>query len=171
MKEKVIINIKKSYILSIILFFVAAIIGAMIQISVRDNFYISFNWIGIIFLIIVIPVHEGLHALGFIFLSKAPKENVEFGIHKEYLVPYCHCSNYENAKSGFLKVLLLPNVVLSIISVAILLFVDNVFWSLVLGCVVSSGTGDFHMAYIVSTYGHNAKFIDHPTEPGFYVIH
>lgn len=44
------------------------------------------------------------------------------------------------------------------------------FWSFVASFVISSGAGDYYMAYLVSKYKNNAEFVDHPTEPGFYVI-
>lgn len=46
----------------------------------------------------------------------------------------------------------------------------NLFWTLIAGLVIASGTGDYYMIYLVSKYPKGTKFMDHPTEPGFYVI-
>lgn len=170
MKKEVIINIIKANILCIVLFFISFILLAMLQAHLHTEYYFKPNWLSLIYMILLIPIHEGLHAMGFLLLSKAPKENVKFGIHKQYYMPYCHCSNFENTKFGYISTMMLPNIILTTTTIIILFFTNNIYWSLVAGLVVSSGAGDYYMAYLVSKYKNTAKFIDHPTEPGFFVI-
>ncbi|MCF6466328.1 DUF3267 domain-containing protein [Clostridium sp. Cult2] len=170
MKKEVIINIKKVNIICIILFFTSFALLAIFQISLHTEYYFKPSWIALVYIILVIPAHEGLHAIGFMLLSKAPKVNIKFGLHKKYFMPYCHCSNFENTKFGYISSMLLPNIILTIITIAIIFFTSNIYWSLVSSFVVSSGAGDYYMAYLVLKYPNTERFIDHPTEPGFYVI-
>lgn len=170
MKKEIIIDMKKVGILKIVILIITFIVLAMFQMWLYQECYFKFNWLSLIYIILVIPLHEGLHAVGFLLLSKAPRDSVKFGFHKEYLAPYCHCSNFENTKFGYISSMLLPNIILTIVSIVILLFTSNIYWSLVAGFVISSGAGDYYMAYLVSKYSKGIKFIDHPTEPGFFVI-
>lgn len=170
MKKEVIVDIRKAYILSIVLFFIPFIALAMLQVHLHTEYYFRPSWLSLIYIILVIPLHEGLHAIGFLVFSKAPRESVKFGFHKEYLTPYCHCSNFENTKFGYISTMMLPNIILIIISVEILFLTNNLFWSLIAAFVISSGAGDYYMAYLVSKYKNTTKFIDHPTEPGFFMI-
>lgn len=170
MKKEVIVDMKKANIVSIVLFIISFVLLAMLQMRLHTNYYFKPTWLSLMYIILVIPLHEGLHAVGFLLLSKAPKENVKFGFHKQYYMPYCHCANFENTKFGYISTMMLPNIILTIISVVILFFTNNLFWSLIASSVISSGAGDYYMAYLVSKYKNTAKFIDHPNEPGFFVI-
>lgn len=170
MKKEIIADIKKANILCIILFFLSFILLAIFQASLYEEYYFKFTWLSLVYIITIIPLHELLHAVGFLIFSKAPKDSVKFGFHKQYYMPYCHCSNFENTKSGYIATMMLPNIILSLITFAILFFTNNIFWSFVASFVISSGAGDYYMAFLVSKYENNAEFVDHPTEPGFYVI-
>lgn len=170
MRKEVTINFRKVNIIYIVLFIASFILLAILQIYLHTEYYFRPTWLSLIYMILVIPVHEGLHAVGFLIFSKAPKDSVEFGFHKQYYMPYCHCRNFENTKFGYISTMMLPNIILITITIVILFFTNNIYWSLVASLIISSGTGDYYMASLVSKYKDTAKFIDHPTKPGFYVV-
>lgn len=156
-----------TYISSLLISFV---ISFFIQRKIYNHLFFKFNWIGIIYIAIIIVIHEGLHALGFIILAKAPRDKVKFGFHKQYFTPYCACNDCLITKFGYISTLLLPSVILGIVTVIFLFFTNNIFWSIICGWVVASGSGDYYMAYLVSRYESHVKFMDHPKEPGFFVL-
>lgn len=169
MKE-VLASRNKINILLLVLTFVASIIGVKLQRLIRGNIYLNFNLVQLIYVVVSIVLHELLHAVGHIFISGAPRESIEFGFNIKHMAAYCYCNNFEISKSGYIKSLLLPNVFLTLITLIILFFTDNILWSIIFGLMFSSGAGDYYMVYLLSKYKNNAKFIDHPSLPGFYVI-
>lgn len=42
-------------------------------------------------LVVVLPVHELLHALGMVWFGKVSWSNIKFGVFWRALIPYCHC--------------------------------------------------------------------------------
>ena len=169
MKE-VIADLKKVNITYISSLLISFVISFFIQKKIYSRLFFKFNWIGIIYIIVIIVIHEGLHGLGFIILAKAPRNKVKFGFHKQYFTPYCACNDYPMTKFGYISTLLLPSIIIVIATAAILFSTSNIFWSIVFSWVVASGSGDYYMAYLVSTYESRVKFMDHPKEPGFFVL-
>ena len=128
MKKEVIIDMKKAGIINIAIFIIAFILSAMLQVYLHAEYCFKLSWLSLVYVILIIPAHEGIHAIGFLLLSRAPRDSVEFGFHKEYFAPYCHCSNFENTKFGYISSMMLPNIILTIVSVVILFFTANICW-------------------------------------------
>ena len=170
MKKEIILDLKKVNIIGIVTFLIAYLLSIKLQLLLHSDYYFKFSWISILYLVAIIFLHEGLHGIGFRFIAKAPANKVKFGIVKKYLMPYCSCSNYEITKTQYIVTMLLPNIILSIVTFIILLSNSNLFWSIILCWVVSSGAGDYYMAFLVSKYPKGTKFMDHPTQPVFYII-
>jgi len=170
MKKEVVINIIWSNILSAWIFIFISVASILFQESINSNVFLNVSWLRIVYIFAIIVLHEYLHSLGFRYFAKAPKKNIKFGFNKKYLAPYCSCNDFEMDKMGYLYSIFLPNIVLSLSVLMLVILSKNLFWSIFLGFVVSAGAGDYYMAYLVSKYDKNVKFIDHPTKPGFFVI-
>src|SRR5437660_10209712 len=40
----------------------------------------------------LLPVHEGIHALGLLKFAKVSRHHIRFGVMWRHLMPYCHCT-------------------------------------------------------------------------------
>ena len=168
MKE-IIVDLRKINITYLITLVGTIITSILIIIIKNSTVYFRWEWIIIPIFISVIILHEAIHAVGFIIFAKVPIEKVKFGFHKQYYVPYCSADGIIS-KFGYLAALLLPNILLGSIGLISLFYTNNVLWSIFVSWLVASGSGDYYMLRLVSKYNSNSRFMDHPTEPGFFVI-
>lgn len=122
----------------------------------------------ILYIVSIVFAHEGLHGVGFRYIGKASWENINYGVYK-YLMPYCICKDLIMSKRQYIGIMLLPNIVLSGLTLVIMFKSYNLFWTLIAAFVISSGIGDYFMVAEVSKYTIGARFQDHPMKPGFYV--
>lgn len=168
MKE-IIVDLRKINI-TYLLTLVGTLLTSILIIVIKNNIvYFKWNWIIILSFLSVIIFHEVIHAVGFIIFAKVPIDKVKFGFHKQYYVPYCSADGVIS-KFGYISALLLPNILLGSIGLIYLFFTNNFLWSIFVTWIVASGSGDYYMLYLVSKYNNKSKFMDHPTEPGFFVI-
>lgn len=168
MKE-IIVDLRKINITYLITLVVTIIISIVIIIIKNNTVYFKWDWIIILFFLSVIILHEAIHAIGFIIFAKVPIDKVKFGFHKQYYVPYCSADGIIS-KFGYISALLLPNILLGSIGLISLFFTNNFLWSLFVAWLVASGSGDYYMLNLVSKYNNDSRFMDHPIEPGFFVI-
>ena len=172
MKKEIIFDIKKIRILSVILTILIAFILVLIRLNIeRPVFYFSIRWYMVIYIVFIVFAHEGLHGIGFRYIGKSPWENISYGIHRKYLTPYCVCRDSIMTKRQYLGVLLLPNIILSSITLIIMIKSYNLTWTLLATFVIVSGIGDYYMTIEVVKCPHETRFKDHPTEPGFYIYY
>ena len=172
MKKEIIFDIKKIRILSVILTILIAFILVLIRLNIeRPVFYFNIRWYMVIYIVFIVFAHEGLHGIGFRYIGKSPWENISYGIHRKYLTPYCVCRDSIMTKRQYLGVLLLPNIILSIITLIIMIKSYNLTWTLFATFVIVSGIGDYYMAIEVVKCSHETRFEDHTTEPGFYIYY
>mgnify|MGYP001396204197 CR=1 FL=1 len=172
MKKEIIFDIKKIRILSVILTILIAFILVLIRLNIeRPVFYFSIRWHMIIYIVFIVFAHEGFHGIGFRYIGKSPWKNISYGIHRKYLTPYCVCRDSIMTKRQYLGVLLLPNIILSIITLIIMIKSYNLTWTLFATFVIVSGVGDYYMAIEAMKCPEGVRFKDHPTEPGFYIYY
>lgn len=171
MKKEIIFDIKKIRILSVILTILIAFILVIIRLNIeRPVFYFNIRWYMVIYIVFIVFAHEGLHGIGFRYIGKSAWENISYGIHRKYLTPYCVCRDSIMTKRQYLGVLLLPNVILSIITLIIMIKSYNLTWTLFATFVIVSGVGDYYMAVNVLKYPKSIKLQDHSREIGFYIF-
>lgn len=172
MKKEIIFDIKKIRILSVILTILIAFILVLIRLNIeRPVFYFNIRWYMVIYIVFIVFAHEGLHGIGFRYIGKSPWENISYGIHRQYLTPYCVCKDSIMTKRQYLGVLLLPNIILSSITLMIMIKSYNLIWTLLATFVIASGVGDYYIAIDVFKHSKGTKFHDHPSQPGFYILY
>lgn len=81
--------------------------------------------------ILLTPLHEGVHALGFLYFGKVSYRNIRFGILWKFLTPYCHCTVPLPA-DAFRKAIMLPFWVTSLVTM-VPFFISPHFWVGALG--------------------------------------
>ena len=118
--------------------------------------------------IVLIVVHELIHGITWSIFCKNGFHDIEFGLMKEYLTPYCTCCTPLN-KGPYIIGTLMPLIILGIIPTIIALGVDS-FLLLNIGLlmIVSSG-GDILIVWKLLTYHSRHKdilYYDHPTQAG-----
>jgi len=172
MKKEIIFGIKKIRILSVILTILIAFILVLIRLNIeRPVFYFNIRWYMVIYIVFIVFAHEGLHGIGFRYIGKLPWKNISYGIHRKYLTPYCVCRDSIMTKIQYLGVLLLPNIILSSITLIIMIRSYNLTWTLLSTFVIASGVGDYYMAIEVIKCPRETRFEDYLTEPGFYIYY
>ncbi len=130
-------------------------------------FYIK--GIGFLLFLLGIPIHELLHALGWVFFTESGWKSVTFGINWEYLAPYCHCKE-PLKRNQFLIGVILPFVVLGIIPV-ITSFSNGNFTLCFAGIFFSvAASGDLIALWMLRKVKSNQFVQDHYSEIGFIIL-
>lgn len=170
MGKTVYLDLKKARILSVLM--ILSITAILFYFKIRYQvigLYFKIEIYPIVYMLVSIVFHELLHGVGFVIFCKAPWENIRFGFHKLYKVPYCSCRDLTHERNGFIGVILLPTIINGIITLAIAYYSQNLLWTYIVAFVISGGAGDIYMAYDVLKYSKDYKYMDHPTEPGYIV--
>lgn len=115
-------------------------------------------------ILISLPVHEGLHGLGWRLFSGG-WNCIRFGMMWKYLTPYCHCKVPLSA-GKYMVGLLLPFIVLGVGSAVIGLISGSAFF-LLLGVVGLLCAGGDTTIFCYLLRHRKALILDHPTECGF----
>ncbi len=117
-----------------------------------------------------IPVHEGLHGLGWMFSCERGWKSIQFGVMWSQLTPYCHCREALSIKR-YAAGLLLPFFVLGVLPCIFADFVCSPFWLLFGAFNLLLAGGDTTIACILLKYsGRSVKILDHPTKCGAVVF-
>lgn len=170
MEKTVYLNMRKASILALFMFIIVTSILILLKIRYHGTGLVfRFKLHALVYVIFFIFAHELLHGIGFKVFCKAPWENIRFGFHKEYRAPYCSCKDLLHERNNFIKVLLLPTIVMGVLTLIITYYSQNLLWSCITGYIFFGGSGDIYMAYDVMKYPKSYKFIDHPSEPGYIV--
>ena len=129
----------------------------------RDGFlfFIAFL-IGII-------LHELIHGISFALFAKQGFHSIRFGILKQSLTPYCHCTEPLQIKH-YLFGALTPAIILGL-GPAIAGLVIGKYWVTLLGIVfVASAIGDFMIVRLLWEEKPTDYAQDHPSEAGCFVF-
>ena len=124
----------------------------------------------IILFLVLIVAHELIHGLTWSLFSEHHFKDIEFGIMKEFLTPYCTCK-VPLSKGHYILGALMPGIVLGIIPtvLGILLGSSLLFW---IGIVMFlSAGGDLMIVCKVLAYKKQDEskeilVLDHPTQAG-----
>jgi hypothetical protein len=115
--------------------------------------------------IVLIPAHEGLHALGLRWFARVPWTEVRFGVMWRILSPYCRCMAPIPIQA-FRRMVLLPLYVTGGTTVALLLLFPADWTALVAGTAIAICTGDVWVAAKLSRFAGNLLALDSPSEIG-----
>lgn len=144
-------------------------------------FYVAYLWlwgyegsglrepvIALVLFLVSIPIHEGLHGLGWVRYCQNGWNSIRFGLIKELLTPYCHCGEALEARQ-YIVGLLLPFLVLGILPCAVALLAGNQVLIWVGAVNILGAGGDTTIAcYLLGC--RKERIVDHPTECGFVVF-
>jgi len=132
----------------------------------------GFSWQGgmLFFLLFVagIVLHELIHGLFFGLYAKSGFKSIRFGFIREYLTPYCHCT--EPLKLGHYFIgALMPALLLGVVPMVVSFFTGSVLW-LIFGILFfSAAAGDFMVVWMLRKEHPETLVQDHPSEAGCWV--
>ncbi|HID54316.1 MAG TPA: DUF3267 domain-containing protein [Anaerolineae bacterium] len=116
-----------------------------------------------------IVVHEGLHALGFIWIGKAPRSSIRFGILWRSLAPYAHCNAAVTA-TAYRWTLALPGLALGVLPAVLGIVLGN--WRLMVygALMFMAAGGDTAVLLAIRSLPGETLVKDHPSKVGCSVI-
>jgi putative zincin peptidase len=116
-------------------------------------------------IIVLMPVHEGLHALGLVGFAGISWSHIRFGMMWRALMPYCHCTVPISLR-GYRLMGLLPLMVTGLLSIGCLLFYPTDWLGLFTGVAVGSCIGDVWLLVRLRRFSGALLVQDSPTEIG-----
>ncbi len=129
-------------------------------------------WQGLAFVLcflILLPAHEGLHALGLRLYAGVRWRDIRFGVMWRALVPYCHCT-VPIPVSAYKRMVLLPLWISSAVSVALLLLVPAFCFGAFAGAAVGACVGDVWVVFKLRSFSDPLLVLDSPSQIGCDVV-
>ena len=138
----------------------------------RIDFSVFNIWIFVIVFIVLIVVHELIHGICWSIFTPNHFRDIEFGIMKTSLTPYCTCC-VPLKKGHYLFGTVMPFLVLGIIPMIVGIVIGNSSVLLMGVLMADSAAGDLMIIRQVLGYKSRAEeivYMDHPTEAGCVVF-
>lgn len=164
------IGMGKANIVAVLLLIPLSVIGYGLYYLVNHKLeFLKFNpLIFFVVFLLFIVIHEFIHGLCWSFFTPHHFKDIEFGIMKPSMSPYCTCL-VPLQKKHYLFGTVMPFIVLGIIPmIAGIAFSNSA--ALLLGIIMAaSAAGDILIIQKIMGYKSNAKeivYMDHPTEAG-----
>ncbi|MCR5754316.1 MAG: DUF3267 domain-containing protein [Acetatifactor sp.] len=164
------IDMGKANLFAGLLLIPLAIIGGVMNYLVNDKVEIfDVNiWAFLVAFLVLIVVHELIHGACWSIFSPHHFKDIEFGIMKPWMSPYCTCLE-PLTKKAYIFGCVMPFVVLGVLFM-ILGVVINDSTVLMLGVMMAdAAAGDIMVIQKILAYKSNADeitYMDHPTEAG-----
>lgn len=161
------LSLTKINIISFLLLVIGGCLFLLIDRSLNGPIDVDFSFqkyfIFLIFVVLCLVIHEGIHGLTAMIIGKVPFHCIEFGIMKGN--PYCYICSWLS-KSQYLFFSLMPAIILGI-GIGILGIILHDFWIILLAVFnLAGGAGDLLVSY--QLVHQDCKFVmDHPYEIGF----
>jgi hypothetical protein len=154
------------WILSIVLFVLPLGLYALFHpLSWGVAFPAMFNLETVVWIIALILVHEGIHAIAWKTSSGLPWSQFSFGIDKKSLSPYCHAKapmDVQAYRIGGGAPLLLVGILPFIYA----LVVASPMWALLSAVMISAAVGDIYVLWTLRSVSDGALCLDHPSQAG-----
>jgi hypothetical protein len=119
----------------------------------------------ILAVVLLIVVHEALHAVGMVQFGKISWRDIRFGIMWWALMPYCHCTVPLSIRA-FRRMALLPLWITGGVTLACLLVFPSDLVALVTGFTVAACVGDVWMVAKLRRFDEDWLVSDSPSEIG-----
>ncbi|MDE3001199.1 MAG: DUF3267 domain-containing protein [Gemmatimonadota bacterium] len=161
------------FLLSLAMFFVAVNL-VLVADGYSSGWNIDFQtadfdlWLFLGSLVLLVFVHEALHALAALLWGKASFSSIRFGHNLKWLVAYCHCSS-PMRMGAFRRLLLLPLAVTVPVAGLFLLLYPSLSTLLLFCLSFSACAGDVLIEFKVQNFPADLWVQDHPSEVGCYV--
>jgi len=120
-------------------------------------------------LIVLVVIHEALHAYAIRIFAKVEWRNIKFGVMWQVLTPYCHCSVPISVRA-YRRVALLPLWVTGPASVAALLAFPSDSLGILAGIAIAACGGDVWVAAKLKRFAEDLLVKDSTSEIGCDVL-
>jgi hypothetical protein len=120
--------------------------------------------------LLLVVVHELLHAISWKFAGGLSFRDFRFGITWKTLSPYCHATRPMTAQAYRIGALM-PGVILGLLPIAISTLTGDGFLA-ILGALLTAGAvGDVYVLWLLRGIPASTLVIDHPKRAGCIVLH
>jgi len=120
--------------------------------------------------LVLVILHELLHALAWKLAGGLSFSEFKFGIAWKTLSPYCHATRPMDI-SAYRVGVIVPGIVLGILPVILGTMMGDGFIT-VLGALLTAGAvGDVYVLWLLRHVPEGAQVVDHPTRAGCLVLH
>ena len=120
--------------------------------------------------LILVVVHEVLHAIGWKFAGGLSFRDFKFGIAWKTLSPYCHASQPMAARAYRIGAIL-PGIVLGLLPVVISTLTGDGFLAIIGALLTAGAVGDVYVLWLLRDVPSDARVIDHPERAGCIVLY
>lgn len=124
-------------------------------------------WFVIIFAALIV-IHELIHGACWAIFAEHHFRDIEFGIMRQYLTPYCTCG-VPLRKGPYILGALMPLILLGVIPMIAGILIGSLPVLLIGILMADSAAGDIMVVWNILKYRSRAKnivYIDHPTQAG-----
>lgn len=124
-------------------------------------------WFVIIFAALIV-IHELIHGACWAIFAEHHFRDIEFGIMRQYLTPYCTCG-VPLRKGPYILGALMPLILLGVIPMIAGILIGSMPVLLIGILMADSAAGDIMVVWNILKYRSRAKnivYIDHPTQAG-----
>ena len=168
------IGMGKANLFSILLFIPLFIVGYGAYYLVHGELGFSkFNFFGILIaFLVLIVIHELIHGISWSFFTPHHFKDVEFGVMRSSLTPYCTCKvPLKKGQYAFGSVM--PLVLLGILPMIVGVAIGNPTVLFIGILMADTAGGDLMILHQLLSYKSDAReviYADHPTEAGLVVF-
>jgi hypothetical protein len=154
------------YALSLVLFAVPLAAYALVRENWLDGFFMGEN---LVYLIVLIIAHEGVHALGWKLASGLPWSKFKFGIAWRALAPYCHATEPMSV-SAYRLGAALPGLLTGLAPVLLAMVLNNPGLGFIGAVMCSGAVGDIYVIWTLRHIPATALVQDHSENAGCVVF-
>ena len=124
-----------------------------------------FSLLTALWVIVLVVVHEGVHAVAWKYSSGLPWSKFSFGIDKKSLSPYCHADAPMDVRAYRIGGGA-PLVLVGILPFIYALIVGNAMWAFLSAVLISAAVGDIYVLWSLRNVPDDALCLDHPSQAG-----
>ncbi len=120
--------------------------------------------------LVLVVIHELLHAIAWKFAGGLSFREFKFGIVWKTLSPYCHATK-PMAISAYRIGVVVPGIVLGILPIVLATLVGDGVLAVLGGLLTAGAVGDVYVLWLLRGVTNDAQVIDHPTRAGCIVLY
>lgn len=119
--------------------------------------------------LMLVGVHELLHAVGWHFAGQIGWREFHFGISWKTLSPYCHTRRPMSVRAYRIGTIL-PGIVLGIVPIIIATLNGDAILAILGGIMTAGAVGDVYVLWLIRNLPAKAQVLDHPSRVGCTLI-
>lgn len=120
--------------------------------------------------LVLVAVHEIIHALSWKVVGGLSFRDFKFGIAWKTLSPYCHATKPMTARAYRVGAMM-PGILLGLLPIVVGTLTGDGFLAVLGGLLTAGAVGDVYILWLVRHVPATTLVIDHPTRAGCIVIH